>query len=304
MFCFSTIDYQTMSGYPILICQEASMSITNPIPTEFIQSQVKLALLEDIGQQDLTADLIPVDTQANARLICRENGVLCGSDWFNAVFQQLDPAIQILWLKHDGEQLNADDVICEISGAARHILTAERTALNFLQTLSATASLTKLYADELSGLPVALLDTRKTLPGFRMAQKYAVRCGGGVNHRFGLFDAILIKENHIQAAGSIEAAILQARTLHPNISVEIEVENLDELKQTLKTQADIILLDNFSLEDLKQAVDLNQGQAKLESSGGITLNNIRQIAETGVDRISVGALTKDIKAVDLSLRFY
>lgn len=279
------------------------MLITNPIPAEFIQSQVKLALLEDIGQQDLTADLIPADTQANARLICREDGVLCGSDWFNAVFQQLDPAIEIHWKKQDAERLNANDVICEISGAARHILTGERTALNFLQTLSATASLTRLYADELSGLPVALLDTRKTLPGFRMAQKYAVRCGGGVNHRFGLFDAILIKENHIQAAGSIEAAVLQARTLHPDISVEVEVENLDELKQALKSQTDIILLDNFSLVDLKQAVDLNQGQAKLEASGGITLNNIRQTAETGVDRISVGALTKDIKALDLSLRF-
>ncbi len=279
------------------------MSITNPIPAEFIQSQVKLALLEDIGQQDLTADLIPANTQAKARLICRENGVLCGSAWFNAVFQQLDPAIEIHWQKHDGEPLNADNVICEITGPARHILTGERTALNFLQTLSATASLTRLYADELSSLPVALLDTRKTLPGFRMAQKYAVRCGGGVNHRFGLFDAILIKENHIQAAGSIEAAVLQARTLHPNISVEVEVENLDELKQALTAQADIILLDNFSLADLKQAVDLNQGQAKLEASGGIALNNIRQIAETGVDRISVGALTKDITALDLSLRF-
>ncbi len=279
------------------------MSITNPIPAEFIQSQVKLALLEDIGQQDLTADLIPADTQANARLICREDGVLCGSDWFHAVFQQLDPAIQIHWHKQDAERLNANDVICEIRGAARQILTAERTALNFLQTLSATASVTRQYADELSGLPVALLDTRKTLPGFRMAQKYAVRCGGGVNHRFGLFDAILIKENHILAAGNIEAAVLQARTLHPNISVEVEVENMDELKQALNAQADIILLDNFSLADLTQAVNLNQGQAKLEASGGITLNNIRQIAETGVDRISVGALTKDIKALDLSLRF-
>ncbi len=279
------------------------MSITNPIPTDFIQSQVKLALLEDIGHQDLTADLIPADTQANARLICREDGVLCGSDWVNAVFQQLDPAIKIHWQKLDAERLSANDVICEISGAARHILTAERTALNFLQTLSATASLTRRYADELNGLPVALLDTRKTLPGFRMAQKYAVRCGGGVNHRFGLFDAILIKENHILAAGSIKAAVIQARTLHPNISVEVEVENLDELKQALNAQADIILLDNFTLTDLKQAVDLNQGPAKLEASGGISLNNIRKIAETGVDRISVGALTKDIKALDLSLRF-
>ncbi|MDT8311802.1 MAG: carboxylating nicotinate-nucleotide diphosphorylase [Methylophaga sp.] len=279
------------------------MSITNPIPTEFIQSQVKLALLEDIGQQDLTADLIPASAQANARLISRQPGVLCGSDWFSAVFQQLDPAIQIHWQKHDGERLIANDVICEITGSARHILTGERTALNFLQTLSATASLTRLYADALTGLPVALLDTRKTLPGFRMAQKYAVRCGGGVNHRFGLFDAILIKENHIQAAGSIVAAVLQARTLHPNISVEVEVENLDELQQALKAQADIILLDNFSLADLTQAVTINHGQTKLEASGGIALSNIREIAETGVDRISVGALTKDIQALDLSLRF-
>ncbi|HET8806991.1 MAG TPA: carboxylating nicotinate-nucleotide diphosphorylase, partial [Methylophaga sp.] len=220
-----------------------------------------------------------------------------------AVFQQLDNGIQIHWQKRDGERLNADEIICEITGPAQHILTGERTALNFLQTLSATASLTRRYADELAGLPVALLDTRKTLPGFRMAQKYAVRCGGGVNHRFGLFDAILIKENHIQAAGSIQAAVKQARSLHPGISVEVEVENLKELRQALDAQADIILLDNFSLDALQKAVTLNQGQTKLEASGGITLDNIRQIATTGVDRISVGALTKDIKALDLSLRF-
>lgn len=279
------------------------MTIINPIPAEFIQSQVKLALLEDIGQQDLTADLIPEATQAKARLICRENGVLCGSDWFASVFKQLDPAIEIDWQKHDGDPLVANDLICEITGSARHILTGERTALNFMQTLSATASLTRLYADALDGLPVALLDTRKTLPGYRMAQKYAVRCGGGVNHRFGLFDAILIKENHIQAAGSISSAVQQARTLHPAVSVEVEVENLDELQQALNAQADIILLDNFSLSDLSQAVAINQGRTKLEASGGITLANIRQLAETGVDRISVGALTKDIKALDLSLRF-
>lgn len=279
------------------------MTIINPIPAEFIQSQVKLALLEDVGQQDLTADLIPETTQAKARLICRENGVLCGSDWFASVFAQLDPAIEIDWQKHDGDPLLANDVICEMTGSARHILTGERTAMNFMQTLSATASLTRLYADALAGLPVALLDTRKTLPGYRMAQKYAVRCGGGVNHRFGLFDAILIKENHIQAAGSIAASVKQARTLHPTVSVEIEVENLDELQQALDAQADIILLDNFSLSDLSQAVAINQGRTKLEASGGITLANIRQLAETGVDRISVGALTKDIQALDLSLRF-
>lgn len=287
----------------MLICQELSMSITNPIPAEFIESQVKLALLEDIGQQDLTADLIPASAQANARLICRQQGVLCGSDWFTAVFQQLDPAIQVNWHKKDGERLTADDIICQISGSARHILSGERTALNFLQTLSATASLTRLYADAINGLPIVLLDTRKTLPGFRMAQKYAVRCGGGSNHRFGLFDAILIKENHIQAAGSIEDAVKQARSIHPQVSVEVEVENIDELKQALQAQADIILLDNFSMEDLKRAVAINQGQTKLEASGGIALSNIRQIAETGIDRISVGALTKDIKALDLSLRF-
>lgn len=279
------------------------MTIINPIPAEFIQSQVKLALLEDVGQQDLTADLIPETTQAKARLICRENGVLCGSDWFASVFAQLDPAIEIDWQKHDGDPLLANDVICEMTGSARHILTGERTAMNFMQTLSATASLTRLYADALDGLPVALLDTRKTLPGYRMAQKYAVRCGGGVNHRFGLFDAILIKENHIQAAGSIAASVQQARTLHPTVSVEVEVENLDELQQALDAQADIILLDNFSLSDLSQAVAINQGRTKLEASGGITLANIRQLAETGVDRISVGALTKDIQALDLSLRF-
>jgi nicotinate-nucleotide pyrophosphorylase (carboxylating) len=279
------------------------MTMTNPIPAEFIQSQVKLALLEDIGQQDLTADLIPETTQATARLICRENGVLCGSDWFSAVFAQLDPAIEIDWHKHDSDPLVANDVICEMTGSARHILSGERTAMNFMQTLSATASLTSRYAEQLQHLSVDLLDTRKTLPGFRMAQKYAVRCGGGVNHRFGLFDAILIKENHIQAAGSIGAAVSQARKLHSGVSVEVEVESLDELEQALHASADIILLDNFSLTELQQAVTLTKGQAKLEASGGITLQNIRVIAETGVDRISVGALTKDIQALDLSLRF-
>ena len=275
----------------------------NPIPAEFIQSQVKLALLEDVGQQDLTADLIPLDSVANARLISREVGVLCGSDWLTTVFKSLDQNIQITWFKQDGDVLTANDAICEIKGSARHILTGERTALNFLQTLSATASITRQYADALSDLPVALLDTRKTLPGYRMAQKYAVRCGGGVNHRFGLFDAILIKENHIQAAGNIGAAVLMARNLHPGISIEVEVESLDELAQALAAQADIILLDNFSIEMLRQAVSTNQSQALLEASGGISLDNIRTIAETGVDRISVGALTKDIRALDLSLRF-
>ncbi|MCX4189148.1 carboxylating nicotinate-nucleotide diphosphorylase [Methylophaga sp. OBS3] len=279
------------------------MPMINPIPAEFIQSQVRLALLEDVGQQDLTADLIPLDSVAHAKLISREAGVLCGSDWLTTVFKSLDQSIEITWFKQDGDVLAANDTICEIKGSARHILTGERTALNFLQTLSATASITRQYADALSDLPVALLDTRKTLPGYRMAQKYAVRCGGGVNHRFGLFDAILIKENHIQAAGNIGAAVLMARNLHPGISIEVEVESLDELAQALAAQADIILLDNFSIEMLRQAVSTNQSQALLEASGGISLDNIRTIAETGVDRISVGALTKDIRALDLSLRF-
>lgn len=279
------------------------MAIENPLPAAFIESQVKLALLEDIGQRDLTADLIPVDAAASASLITRESATLCGQDWFTAVFAQLDTSIEIQWHAKDGDQLEADAIICTLTGSARALLTGERTAMNFLQTLSATATLARQYADAVSGLAVKVLDTRKTLPGWRVAQKYAVRCGGCFNHRFGLYDGILIKENHINAAGSITAAVAQAKTLHPTVSVEVEVESMDELKQALSAKADIVLLDNFDTEQLQQAVAFNQGQAQLEASGGISLGNIRDIAETGVDRISVGALTKDIKAVDLSLRF-
>lgn len=279
------------------------MAIENPLPAAFIDSQVKLALLEDIGQQDLTANLIPAEAQASAQLITRQDAVLCGRDWFQAVFTQLDPAIQIEWLAEDGDLLAADAVICRISGPARAILTGERTAMNFLQTLSGTASRAKTYADAVAGLKVAILDTRKTLPGWRVAQKYAVRCGGCSNHRFGLYDGILIKENHINAAGSISAAVDQAKALQTGVSIEVEVENLDELAQALEAGADIVLLDNFDLEQLKEAVSVTDKRALLEASGGISLNTIRQIAETGVDRISVGALTKDIEAVDLSLRF-
>jgi len=280
-----------------------SMSIENPLPPAFIDSQVKLALLEDVGQQDLTANLIPADAEAEAQLITRQNAVLCGRDWFETVFNQLDNNIQIDWLATDGDALAADEVICRINGPARAILTGERTAMNFLQTLSATATLAKRYADAVAGLPVKVLDTRKTLPGWRVAQKYAVRCGGCFNHRFGLYDGILIKENHINAAGSIAAAVSQAQSLNAGVPIEVEVENLDELHQALQAGADIVLLDNFELETLKQAVAINDKKALLEASGGISLNNIRDIAETGVDRISVGALTKDIQAVDLSLRF-
>lgn len=279
------------------------MSIENPLPPAFIDSQVKLALLEDVGQQDLTANLIPADAEAEAQLITRQNAVLCGRDWFETVFNQLDDNIQIDWLATDGDALAANEVICRIKGPARAILTGERTAMNFLQTLSATATLAKRYADVVAGLPVKVLDTRKTLPGWRVAQKYAVRCGGCFNHRFGLYDGILIKENHINAAGSITAAVSQAQSLNAGVPIEVEVENLDELHQALQAGADIVLLDNFELETLKQAVAINDKKALLEASGGISLNNIRVIAETGVDRISVGALTKDIQAVDLSLRF-
>jgi nicotinate-nucleotide pyrophosphorylase (carboxylating) len=279
------------------------MSIENPLPPAFIDSQVKLALLEDVGQQDLTANLIPANAEAEAQLITRQDAVLCGRDWFETVFNQLDDNIQIDWLATDGDALAADEVICRIKGPARAILTGERTAMNFLQTLSATSTLAKRYADAVAGLPVKVLDTRKTLPGWRVAQKYAVRCGGCFNHRFGLYDGILIKENHINAAGSIAAAVSQAQLLNAGVAIEVEVENLDELHQALQAGADIVLLDNFELETLKQAVVINEKKALLEASGGISLSNIRDIAETGVDRISVGALTKDIQAVDLSLRF-
>ncbi|MDO8828387.1 carboxylating nicotinate-nucleotide diphosphorylase [Methylophaga sp.] len=279
------------------------MTIQNFIPANFIASQVKLSLLEDIGQQDLTADLIPADAIAKATLMSRQNAVLSGKDWFNEVFHQLDPAIQINWFFDDADLLTENALICELSGNARALLSGERTAMNFLQTFSGTATQTKRYADIIKDLPVKLLDTRKTLPGLRLGQKYAVRCGGGVNHRFGLYDAILIKENHILAAGSIAAAVAQAKALHPQVSIEVEVESMSELEQALNTAADIILLDNFSLEMLREAVSFTNGKAALEASGGVNMDTIRDIAETGVDRISVGQLTKDLQAVDLSMRF-
>lgn len=279
------------------------MTIENTIPAELIAAQTKLALLEDVGQQDLTADLIPINTLANAAIITRENATLCGQAWLEQVFKQLDPSIIIDWSFEDGEQMQANDVICTLHGPARTLLTGERTAMNFIQTFSATATLARQYADQVTGLDVHILDTRKTIPGLRLAQKYAVRCGGAYNHRVGLYDGILIKENHINAAGSIASAIEQARHLHQGIAIEVEVENFTELEQALAGQADIILLDNFDIPALVEAVALNQGQAKLEASGGITLENVRAIAETGVDRISIGAITKDIRAVDLSMRF-
>ena len=279
------------------------MAVDNPISTQLIYEQVKLALQEDLGQQDLTADLIPIDTIATAQIISRENAILCGQKWLEQVFSQLDNSIKISWSLVDGDQMRKNKVICTLSGSARSLLTGERTALNFIQTLSATATLAQQYVKQVADKNVQILDTRKTIPGLRLAQKYAVLCGGGYNHRVGLYDGILIKENHINANSSISATVTQARTLHPNTSIEIEVESIDELKQALAAKADIILLDNFDIPTLIRAVAINQGQAQLEASGGITFDTIRAIAETGVNRISIGALTKDIKAIDLSMQF-
>lgn len=279
------------------------MTLNNTVPADLIASQVKLALEEDIGQQDLTADLIPITTRASATILNREPATLCGRAWADEVFRQVDANISIEWHFNDGDELPINSIICTLTGPARTLLTGERTAMNFLQTLSATSSLCQQYAKVVQGINVKILDTRKTIPGYRLAQKYAVRCGGCYNHRIGLYDGILIKENHINAAGSVLAAISLAHQLHPDIAVEVEVEDLSEMAQALAGKADIILLDNFTLPTLIEAVRINQGQAQLEASGNVNLDTVRKIAETGVDRISVGALTKDIKAIDLSMRF-
>ena len=279
------------------------MTLLNTIPPQLITDQVKLALQEDIGQQDLTADLIPDDEFSTAQIITREKTILCGQAWLNEVFQQLDPSIEIVWHFNDGDVIQANDIFCTLKGRARTLLTGERTAMNFVQTLSATATLANHYVALVEGLNVQILDTRKTIPGLRLAQKYATRCGGAYNHRIGLYDGILIKENHINAAGSIAAAVRQAKQLHQGIIIEVEVENFDEFEQALSAGADIILLDNFGTTALSKAVAMNSGKAKLEASGNITFETLRTIAETGVDRISIGALTKNIQAIDLSMRF-
>lgn len=258
-------------------------------------------LAEDLGGGDLTANIIPETTQASARVVTRENMVLCGRAWFDTVFRQLDEGIVIEWAGEDGDDIVAGSLLCQLRGPARALLTGERTALNLLQTLSATATVARRYAQAVSGTHCKVLDTRKTIPGLRLAQKYAVRCGGCVNHRIGLFDAILIKENHIIAAGSIAAAIAKARELS-NAMVEIEVESLDELQEALQAEPDRIMLDNFTTDDLRRAVAINHGRVELEASGNISLDTIRCIAETGVDYISIGALTKNLSAVDLSMR--
>ncbi len=286
------------------------MKLPNNIP-----DQVKLALEEDIGTGDVTADLIPADTISAAHVICRDNAILAGTDWFDEVFKQIDGDIDVVWHYQDGDKIKAGATLCNLYGKSRALLSGERAALNFLQTLSATATLTNQYVDAIkdinTGTNTKILDTRKTLPNLRQAQKYAVLCGGGKNHRIGLYDMVLIKENHIMAAGSISKAVAQARKLHPHIKVEVETENMDEFREASKAGADIIMLDNFDLISMREAVEENNAnnsnnkshQIKLEASGGVDLDTVKLIAETGVDYISVGQITKDIYAVDLSMRF-
>ena len=262
---------------------------------------IKSFLEEDLGSGDITAAIIPAATHAEAEVVTREGMVLCGQDWFDAVFKYLDADVSINWLAAEGESVSSGATLCKLSGLARALLTGERTALNLLQTLSATATVARQYADVVAGTGCKVLDTRKTIPGLRNAQKYAVACGGCYNHRIGLYDGVLIKENHIMAAGSITKAIQAARKL-TTVAVEVEVESMQELTEALAAKPDRIMLDNFSLEELRAAVKLNAGAIELEASGNIDLDNIRAIAETGVDTISIGALTKNVKAVDLSMR--
>lgn len=271
--------------------------------TSAIAEDVAHALAEDIGTGDVTARLVPGAARAQAHVITREAAVLCGMDWFEACFQQIDRDTRIRWHARDGDRLAAGQIICELTGHARALLSAERTSLNFLQTLSAVSTATRAFVDAVAGTRAAILDTRKTIPGLRLAFKYAVRNAGGTNHRMGLYDAVLIKENHIAAAGGIAAALSKARAMAPGIPTQIEVENLAQLGEAIASSAKLILLDNFDLPELREAVKLTAGRALLEASGGITLQTVRAIAETGVDRISVGSLTKDVRAVDLSMRF-
>ncbi|RDH81564.1 MAG: carboxylating nicotinate-nucleotide diphosphorylase [endosymbiont of Galathealinum brachiosum] len=273
------------------------------VPHSYIEESVHIALTEDIGNGDVTAKLIPEDDFSLATVISREDATICGIDWFEEVFAQLDSQIFIEWDVDDGDTVKAGQQICSLSGSTRALLTGERSALNFLQTLSSTATKAAEYAAAIKDTNVKVLDTRKTIPGLRLAQKYAVSCGGGHNHRVGLFDAILIKENHILAAGGIPEAVEAARFHNPDLMIEVEVENLDELQLALNENVDRIMLDNFDLDSLTQAVKINNHKTELEASGNVTLKTISAIARTGVDYISTGALTKDIKALDLSMRF-
>jgi nicotinate-nucleotide pyrophosphorylase (carboxylating) len=272
------------------------------IKPQGIAETVARALAEDVGTGDLSAALIPTETTAHARVISRQPAIIAGSPWFNEVFRQLDKRVTVDWRVQQGQPVKAGAAICDVQGPARALLTGERVALNFLQLLSATATAAHGFVEVVKGTSAVILDTRKTLPGLRAAQKYAVTCGGARNHRMGLFDEILIKENHIAAAGSISAIVSAARRRHPDINIEVEVEHIGQIEEALAAGANIILLDNFTLDDLKTAVELNDGRARLEVSGGVSLRDIRAIAQTGVDYISVGALTKNIAAIDLSMR--
>ena len=274
----------------------------NPL-LEGLEETVRGALAEDIGDGDITAELIPAEREAMAQVICRENATICGEPWVNEVFRQVDPDIRLNWEKHDGDSIDPGDVVFTATGKARSLLTAERTALNFLQTLSSVATATREIADQVQHTDVNILDTRKTIPGLRLAQKYAVQTGGCYNHRIGLYDAYLIKENHINASGGITQAIATARALHPDRKVEVEVETIEQLEEALTARADIVLLDNFTLDMLQEAVILNKGQAKLEASGGYDIKSAVVVAETGVDYISVGSLTKHIQATDFTMLF-
>jgi len=273
------------------------------IPQSYIENSVSIALSEDVGTGDVTGLLIPEDEVSMATIITRDNATICGIDWVEEVFAQLSHDIHIEWEVEDGDEAEAGQTLCSLSGNSRALLTGERSALNFLQTLSATATVARLYANEVKGTDCKVLDTRKTIPGMRIAQKYAVSCGGCHNHRIGLFDAILIKENHIEAAGSIARAVEEARFNSPDLTIEVEVENMDELQQALEAGVDRIMLDNFAPDQIQKAIEITDKRAELEASGGITLENIREYAETGVDYISIGALTKDINSIDLSMRF-
>jgi nicotinate-nucleotide pyrophosphorylase (carboxylating) len=281
------------------------MNASHALPPDLSEC-VSRALREDVRAGDLTASLIPEEKQAHAHVITRESAVLCGTAWFDEVFRQLNSAIKVRWSARDGDRIAANQKLCDIEGPARSVLTGERTALNFLQLLSSTATQTRQYVDAIAGTSCRILDTRKTIPGLRLAQKYAVLCGGGTNHRIGLFDAILIKENHIAAAGSIPAAVTAARKLNGRVMVEVEVETFDELNQALDANADRILIDNFTLDDMRRAVSITRAhrnsRVELEASGNMSLDGVRAVAETGVDFISVGGVTKHVRAVDLSMR--
>ena len=274
-----------------------------PPSPETIEQQVALVLAEDVGPGDVTAALVPETAVADAVVVAREAGVLCGAAWFDEVFAQLDRRITVDWELHDGDACTAEQVLCGVHGPARGVLTGERSALNLLQTLSGTATAARAYADAVAGTTARVLDTRKTVPGLRAAQKYAVHCGGAHNHRIGLFDAVLIKENHIEAAGSIASVLAEAGRIAGQRPVEIEVESLDQLREAIDAGANHVLLDNFGLAELRGAVALSGGRARLEASGGVDLDSVRAIAETGVDDISVGEITKHIHALDLSMLF-